>query len=207
MDSQFTDICKIVVEHFKENRLFASDTKYFSSTQIHAILCQAALQKTSIEDKQKRKEDKTSPTAETVRNAIINHFDDFSRYEIGKYISSLLQTAAMSSLRYQKLRRGSLALMRLTLNMQERIFTFKRKTKRKKRLLSIIARSVSLCDFGGNPRRRASVNHRFSARASGSKTEGYRGNSAQICSGDALKTSSDFNGRRVCSDRIVSIFR
>ena len=108
MDSQFTDICKIVVEHFKENHLFASDTKYFSSTQIQAILCQAALQKTSIEDiaEQKRKEDKTSPTAETVRNAIINHFDDFSLYEIGKYISSLLQAAAMSSLRYRKLRRA-----------------------------------------------------------------------------------------------------
>ena len=108
MDAQFTEICKIVVEHFERNQLFASDTKYFPSTQIQGILCQAALQKTSIEDiaEQKRKEDKTSPTAETVRNAIITHFSDFSRYEFGKYISSLLQAAAMSSPQYRKLRRG-----------------------------------------------------------------------------------------------------
>ena len=107
MDAQFTDICKIVIEHFDGNHLFASDTKYFLSTQIQGILCQAALQKTSIEDiaEQKRTEDKTSPTAETVRNAIIEHFSSFSPYEFGKYISSLLQAAVMSSPQYQKLRR------------------------------------------------------------------------------------------------------
>ena len=107
MDAQFTDICKRVVKHFDGNHLFASDTKYFLSTQIQRILCQAALQKTSIEDiaEQKRTEDKTSPTAETIRNAIMNHFSNFSPHEFGKYISSLLQAAVMSSPQYQKLRR------------------------------------------------------------------------------------------------------
>ena len=106
MDAQFTDICKIV-KHFDGNHLFASDTKYFLSTKIQRILCQATLQKTSIEDiaEQKRTEDKTSPTAETVRNAISTHFATFSPHEFGKYISSLLQAAVMSSPQYQKLRR------------------------------------------------------------------------------------------------------
>ena len=113
MDAQFTDICKRVVKHFDGNHLFASDTKYFLSTQIQGILCQAALQKTSIEDiaEQKRTEDKTSPTAETVRNAISEHFANFSPYEFGKYISSLLQAAAMSSPQYQKLRREPIAFV------------------------------------------------------------------------------------------------
>ena len=99
MDAQFTDICKIIVKYFEGNHLFASDTKYFLSTQIQRVLCQAALQKTSIENiaEQKRREDKTSPTAETVRNAIIEHFANFSPHEFWKYISSLLQAAVMSS--------------------------------------------------------------------------------------------------------------
>ena len=133
-----------IVEHF-ENHFFASDTKYFSSTQIQAILCQVALQKTKIEDiaEQKGKEDKTNLTAETVQNAIINHFVDFSLYEIGKYISSLLQAATMSSLQYRKLRRGlwSLALMRLTFEYAGKDLYIQAENKEEKKLLSIIARS------------------------------------------------------------------
>ena len=150
MDAQFTDICKRVVKHFDGNHLFASDTKYFISTQIQRILCQAALQKTSIEDiaEQKRTEDKTSPTAETVRNAMMNHFANFSPHEFGKYISSLLQATVMSSPQYQKLRRCPLDFVfdETTLSLQERIFIFKWKANREpqrkaKRLRFIIARS------------------------------------------------------------------
>ena len=97
----------MVVKHFEATQLFASDAKYFTSTQIQGTLCQAALHQTSIEDiaEQKRKEDKTSPTAETVRNAIINHFEYFSPDELGEYVSSLFHDTVRSSLQYQKLRR------------------------------------------------------------------------------------------------------
>ena len=98
---------KMLLKHFESTQLFTSDTKYFSSTQIQGILCQAALQQTSIEDiaEQQRKEHETDPTAETVRNAIIAHFEDFSPHEFGKHISSVFQVAVRSSLQYQKLRR------------------------------------------------------------------------------------------------------
>ena len=97
----------MLVKHFEATELFVSDTKYFTSTQIQAIFCQATLQQTSLKDiaEQHKKEDETSPTAETARNAIIAHFDDFSPHEFWKHISSLFQAAVSSSLQYQKLRR------------------------------------------------------------------------------------------------------
>ena len=85
MDVQFTDICKIVVEHFEANDLFASDTKSFTSTQIQETLCKAAQQKTSIEDiaEQKRKEDKTIPTVERYRTQLLPTLSTFHGMNLG----------------------------------------------------------------------------------------------------------------------------
>ena len=118
----------MIMKHFDGIESFASDTKYFTSTQIQGVLCQTAFQQTSIEDiaEQLRKEHKASPTAETVRNTIISNFADFSPHEFWKYISSLLQAATMSSLQYQKLRREPLVFAFDETNLEyagENLFT------------------------------------------------------------------------------------
>ena len=92
--------------------------------------------KPQLRTEHRKKEHKTNPTAETVRNTIIGHFTDFSPYEFEKYISSLLQAAVKSSV--SKITRGPLvfAFMRLTLSMQERTFL----SRMGRRLLCIIAK-------------------------------------------------------------------
>ena len=200
MESEVCAKCQSSISKWPNFLLLTRNT----STQIHGILCQAALHQTSIEDiaEQQRKEDETSPTAETARNAIITHFPDFSPYEFWKHISSLFQVAVRSNLQYQKLPREPLVFAFDETDLEHAgkdLFTTDGKKVTlhncKKKKVFRYATLVAL-QKGERP-----LNSRFSSRASGSKTEGYSRNSPQICSRHALKTSLDFNGRRICGDK------
>ena len=199
----------MLVKHFEAAELFVSDTKYFTSTQIQGILCQAALQQTSLEDiaEQYKKEDETSPTAGTARNAIIAHFNDFSPHEFGKHISSLFQAAVSSSPQYQKLRREPVvfAVDETDLEYAEKDLFSKDGKKatlhnRKKKKVFRYATLVAL-QKGERPLTLA-----FLPVLLGQKRKDTVATLLKFVA-TALKASLDFNGWRGCGDRIISALR